>query len=173
MTDASELWLYQDGVNRADWPGANHWEQNSGKVIHGDEDESGNTIWRARWTDVDGGGNLFIQSSQGRKWDLRNFRETGHLELKLKVEALGDTTALYVKVDSEYPARGAVNIFDQLQIGQWVTIRIPIQDFVDHPEEAPLDLGSVWTPFIIEPNWAASGLDLKLDDIRWIRDDAP
>ena len=109
-TDATEVWLYQDGVNRADWPGANHWEQNPGKVIHGDEDEGGNTIWHARWTNVDGGGNLFIQSSQGRKWDLRNFQDNGYLELLIKVEALGNITALYVKVDSEYPARGSVNI---------------------------------------------------------------
>ena len=75
-----------------------------------------------------------------------------------------------MKVDSEYPARGSVNIFDQVQIGEWVTVRIPIQSFVDQPEEAPLDLGNVWTPFVIEPNWAASGLDIKLDNIRWVRD---
>jgi hypothetical protein len=169
-TDANELWLYQEGVNHADWPGANRWQQNPGKVVHEDFDENGDTVWRVRWTDVEGGGNLYIQSSDDRRWDLRNFRETGRLALDLKAVSLGDATAMYLKVDSVHPALGSVNIFDQLRLGEWITVQVPIETFLANPGEAPLDLSSVWTPFVIEPNWAASNIELRLDDIRWVRD---
>ena len=36
--------------------------------------------------------------------------------------------------------------------------------------DLPLDFSSIWTPFVLEPNWEASGLELRLDDIRWVRD---
>jgi len=170
MADGPEVWLYQDGVNRADWPGGNSWSQNPGKVIIEDVEDEGNTVWSARWTDVDGGGNLYIQSANEQKWDLRNFRETGRLEFRIKAVSLGNTDALWLKVDSGYPALGQVNILDQMRVGEWVTVRVPIQTFVDNPGEQPLDLSGVFTPFVLEPSWGAAGVDLRIDDIRWVRD---
>ena len=169
-TDDRMLWLYEDGVNRADWPGQNSWSQNPGKVIFEDVEEDGDVVWSVRWTDVGGGGNLYIQSTDGQKWDLRNFAETGRLELEIKVISLGDANALFLKIDSEHPALGQINILDQVRVGEWVNLSIPLRSFLDNPGERPLDLGSVWTPFVLEPSWASSGVEVRLNDIRWVRD---
>jgi beta-glucanase (GH16 family) len=169
-TDETELWLYRDGINHNDWPGGNSWQENPGKVVHNDLDDDGDTVWQIRWTDVAGGGNLYIQSVEGRQWDLRNFRENGRLAFDIKAVSLGDATALYTKADSTWPALGQVDIFDQLQLGEWVGISIPIESLVANPGDAPLDLGSIFTPFVLEPNWAASNIELHVDDIRWVRD---
>jgi beta-glucanase (GH16 family) len=169
-TDATELWLYEDGINHADWPGSNSWEQNPGKVIHSDVDEDGDIVWNVLWTDVAEGGNVYIQSSDDRKWDLRNFEDTGRLEFKIKALSLGDATAMYAKADSVWPALGQVDILDQLQVGEWVTVSIPIATLLANPGDAPLNLYQVWTPFVLQPNWEASNVEVRLNDIRWVRD---
>ena len=168
--DVTELWLYQDGINHTDWPGGNSWEQNAGKVIHSDVDEQGDLVWSVLWTDVEGGGNVYIQSSGETKWDLQDFEENGRLQFEIKALSLGDATAMYAKVDSGWPALGQVDIFDQLQVGQWVTVTIPITTLLANPGDQPLNLAQVWTPFVLEPSWAAKNVEVRLNDIRWLRD---
>ena len=104
------------------------------------------------------------------KWDLRDFAATGRLVFDIKAVSVGNAETLLVKIDSEYPALGQVDILNQVRVGEWVTLSIPLQSFLDSPGERPLDLGSVWTPFVLEPSWGAAGLDVRLDDIRWVRD---
>ena len=139
-------------------------------MIHSDVDEDGDIVWNVLWTDVPEGGNVYIQSSDDRKWDLRNFEDTGRLEFKIKALSLGDATAMYAKADSVWPALGQVDILDQLQVGEWVTVSIPIATLLANPGDAPLNLYQVWTPFVLQPNWDASNVEVRLNDIRWVRD---
>ena len=151
--------------------------------------EAGNVFWRAGFMGASGNvGNVFLGS--GARSDAAVLDEgfdlsgdngvLGRLAFRMRVNALDQMTSLTVKMDSEYPDLGFVELTGAHALdaegieadGEWRQYAVSLSELIANPGTADdgmgLNLADVRNLFVLEataPNAAGLSAMLDIDDI--------
>jgi beta-glucanase (GH16 family) len=154
--------IFTNGSAVGDWE-ALSWSEQAGHISISTTADSERSIDVLQVSfSENGNGIMFFQASPT---DASAFAD-GVLSFDIKVVDPGASSGQFVvRADCVHPCSSGDIALDVLPTAEWVTVEVPIADFV----AGGLNLSSVNTPFVISPVWGSqSGAQIRLDNIRWL-----
>lgn len=118
------------------------------------------------YNDFHSNGAFVMNSAEaGARSDMSDYAQ-GYIEFDVKLmDAEAPYPHLVVKIDCGYPCQSAETLIDDMQMGEWQKVKLPLAPLI----EQGMDITQVSSAVVVVPPWSQMrGYHYRLDNIRWV-----